>query len=293
MSVLRVLTPLAFAFGILASGAASAAPVASDADLAKQIPCAQCHMEVVKNFTQSRHGVTADKRTPGNNCSSCHGETLRHMSNPMKEKPEVTFKKDAKGFMSLEMQAKADKTCTSCHKGTDQTHWFGSTHQNNQVGCTSCHAVHGHDVALNDKTSTALCLSCHADQKANLFKHSGHPILSGQMNCVSCHNPHGDKPAGEGLLKKGTVNETCYGCHPDKRGPFLFNHEPVTEDCTSCHTPHGSNKSSMLKAREPQLCLSCHANAHHALGKEKMGGCTRCHSAVHGSHSINGKGLAK
>ncbi len=43
------------------------------------------------------------------------------------------------------------------------------------------------------------------------------------------------------------MNETCYTCHADKRGPFLWEHQPVNEDCTNCHTPHGSNITPLLK----------------------------------------------
>lgn len=253
----------------------------------KQNPCSSCHADVTKNYLMSRHGV-ADGKTPGNNCATCHGETLRHMSNPAKEKPQFTFKRDAKGFMDEESRAAADKVCTSCHNKADQKHWAGSTHQRNNVACVSCHSSHKADVALNPKTSTALCLSCHTDQKSNLFKTSTHPLLDGQMNCVSCHNPHGTKTGGEFLMKRETVNDTCYGCHPGKRGPFIYPHQPVTENCGECHNPHGSNKGSMLKMRGDMLCQSCHDRSHGGGAP-----CQSCHTQVHGSNSPAGKALVK
>lgn len=280
---------VALALSLLTGGAAAAETDAKAADTTaealKNIPCAACHADLTKKYLTGRHGGTIDARAPGANCSTCHGEVLRHMANPMKEKPQVTFKKDVKGFMTPEAQKAADAACTSCHKDASQTHWAQSTHAENGVACVTCHNNHKPDVATRKETSTALCLSCHAEKKADLFKHSGHPLLDGQMNCVSCHNPHGDKPAGEGLLKEGTVNETCFACHPGKRGPFLFNHEPVTEDCTLCHAPHGSNKSPMLNLRDPQLCQSCHPASHHDMAEKKRQGCTSCHGRIHGSNS--------
>ena len=40
------------------------------------------------------------------------------------------------------------------------------------------------------------------------------------MTCATCHNPHGGRSK---MLVAATVNETCYKCHPERRGPFLGN----------------------------------------------------------------------
>src|SRR5438132_9467247 len=52
-----------------------------------------------------------------------------------------------------------------------------------------------------------------------------------KVGCTSCHNPHG----GEGgkMLVDLTVNNVCYTCHAEKRGPFLWDHPPVRENCRS------------------------------------------------------------
>jgi len=107
------------------------------------------------------------------------------------------------------------------------------------------------------------------------------------------------------------VNETCYTCHAEKRGPFLFEHGPVTDDCTNCHTPHGSTASPLLKARVPWLCQECHSGDHgaqinsaanlqdgavttvnglnplaNAAGRAQLmaRACLNCHVLVHGSN---------
>ena len=171
--------------------------------------------------------------------------------------------------------------CLTCHKGTARTHWDGSPHQNNQVACNDCHQVHAPvDRVLARKTQTQVCFACHKEQRADSLKISTHPIQEGKVVCSDCHNPHGSP--GPSLVKKNTINETCYTCHAEKRGPFLFEHQPVVENCANCHTPHGSNLSPMLVSRAPFLCQSCHDGQHSSenpIGRNaagNQGGFTEC-----------------
>jgi DmsE family decaheme c-type cytochrome len=118
------------------------------------------------------------------------------------------------------------------------------------------------------------------------------------MTCSDCHNVHGDNPK---QLLRNSVNETCYSCHMEKRGPFVHNHQPVAEDCGSCHNPHGTTTASLLKSRPPFLCQECHSQSSHpsqaaglptasgVLGSTATGtvarGCLNCHTNIHGSNS--------
>ena len=110
------------------------------------------------------------------------------------------------------------------------------------------------------------------------------------------------------MLVKATLNETCYTCHTEKRGPFLWEHPPVREDCANCHTPHGSIHTPLLKARGPWLCQECHLATFHpstaysgtsippAPGiapisppdRVLANNCLNCHSQVHGSNHPSG-----
>ncbi len=133
---------------------------------------------------------------------------------------------------------------------------------------------------------------------------SRHPVKEGKTTCLDCHSSHGSS-ADSGELKQSSVNENCLSCHRDLRGPFLFEHEPVTEDCTLCHRPHGSAQPSLLKARSPFLCQQCHLAADHpsqladgrALGSRDSNllirGCANCHSSVHGSNHPSGARLTR
>ena len=125
------------------------------------------------------------------------------------------------------------------------------------------------------------------------------------MACTDCHNPHGS--AGPTLLVKNTVNDTCYECHTEKRGPFLWEHQPVSEDCMNCHEPHGTSQSAMLRVRKPFLCNMCHSEARHpstlrsGLEAPPLGAseyllgrsCTNCHTQIHGSNHPSGTGLTR
>ena len=84
--------------------------------------------------------------------------------------------------------------------------------------------------------------------------------VDGKMSCGSCHTPHGT--VGEKLIGHVSARDNCLSCHADKRGPFLWEHPPATEDCLNCHDPHGSTRESMLVLGLPRLCTSCHGSGH-------------------------------
>ena len=70
-------------------------------------------------------------------------------------------------------------------------------------------------------------------RRAQLQRSSHMPFREGKVTCTSCHNPHGT-PIRKQLFR-ATVNENCYSCHAERRGPFLWEHPPVMENCANCH----------------------------------------------------------
>jgi DmsE family decaheme c-type cytochrome len=298
------------AFALFAAGALAQDKPAARKDLVLNgdAKCTRCHdaedNPQILEIGKTKHGVRGDARTP--TCTSCHGESDTHVNKPAnateRPKPDRTFTKKSE----TPIEARND-ACLTCHKGTARTHWTGSTHQVNQVACADCHQVHAAtDKVLWRKTQTTVCFTCHREQRADSFKISTHPIKEGKVVCADCHNPHGSP--GPSMVKKNTINETCHTCHAEKRGPFLFEHQPVVENCANCHTPHGSNLSPMLVSRAPFLCQSCHDGQHSSenpIGRNaasNQGGftgtspsnqatgraCLNCHSVIHGSNSPNG-----
>lgn len=265
--------------------------------------CTRCHNEgdefPVLAIGKTKHGTVADGRTP--TCTSCHGESNLHVNRPAdakeRPKPDRTFGKTSKTPMDERSGA-----CLTCHQGTTRMHWQLSAHAGNEVSCTSCHQVHTqHDRVRDRVTQTEVCFTCHKEQRAQLRRPSRHPIAEGKVACSDCHNPHGG--VGPKMLVRDSVNDTCYSCHMEKRGPFVRTHEPVQEDCSICHNPHGTTNPSLLKVRPPFLCQSCHEpDSHHSTipnnGRATLPpgastnqavimarGCVNCHTNIHGSNN--------
>lgn len=304
--------------GGASSALAADNPAPADRTLKGDAVCTRCHdsteLTPILAIYQTNHGVKGDPRTPG--CQTCHGASEAHVTNPKgtetRPAPDVIFgaKQAANYPYPPSATTVQTETCLSCHKGGQRTHWDGSQHQVEGLVCASCHTIHAADDKVRDrKTQREVCFACHKEQRAQTKLISTHPIDAGKVVCSDCHNPHGS--AGPKLLKKNTVNETCWQCHAEKRGPFLWEHQPVTEDCTNCHTPHGSNITPLLKSRVPFLCEECHDGPHQsaspiagnvagiqggltgAAGKAASPGyggrsCMNCHPMVHGSNSPAG-----
>ena len=269
--------------------------------------CTRCHDEnddyPVLAIGKTRHGTIADARTPS--CASCHGESESHVNKPAnateRPKPDRTYTRTS----STPIEARND-ACMSCHKkDSTRSHWEGSTHQLRDVACTSCHQIHTQQDKVRAKlTQPEVCFACHKEQRTQVNRPSRHPIPEGKVVCSDCHNPHGS--VGPKLVKRDSVNDTCYTCHMEKRGPFVHNHDPVNEDCTICHNPHGTVTENMLKTRAPFLCHECHTphgpNVPQLLGRQNVPnsvattgknavnitqgrGCLNCHTEVHGSNN--------
>ena len=297
--------------------AAGAAKPPVDLILKGDAKCTGCHDEAddatptmldlhpsVLAIGKTRHGVKADERTP--TCTDCHGASEEHMNHKGSDKPPKPDHSFVKG--STTSVAAKNEACLTCHQqDAKRSHWEGSAHQTKDVACTSCHQIHtANDKVRNKKTQPEVCYTCHKEQRAQMSKPSHHPVPEGKMGCSDCHNSHGS--VGPKLMKRDSVVETCYTCHMEKRGPFVHNHEPVSEDCGNCHNPHGTVVENLLKVRAPFLCHQCHtphggfipqllgaqatANTNTATqsGKSTTNltqgrSCMNCHTQVHGTNN--------
>ncbi len=297
--------------------AKAAAPVAQAAHGAYapdgEKTCLQCHDGApVSLILQTPHAVKADARTPfgQHQCESCHGVATDHLADPANPVPVL--------FKGTKASSVADRNavCLTCHAAGLRMHWTGSAHETRGVACTDCHVIHATEQKVLNKTTQAeVCFACHKEQRAQTRRISTHPMAitglatTAKMACADCHNPHGS--TGPKMLVKNTVNDTCFTCHAEKRGPFLWEHAPVVDDCTNCHTPHGSSNAPLLKTRVPWLCQECHSGDHGAqvnsaanlaagdvttvLGQQQPGAaapraqmgaraCLNCHVLIHGSN---------
>jgi DmsE family decaheme c-type cytochrome len=271
--------------------------------------CLGCHDEnwryPIFEIFKTKHANRADKRTPfaGLQCEACHGPGAKHVEGGGDKNAINNFKDDS--FLTVKQR---DKFCLACHEGEARIGWHGSTHAANNVACTSCHRIHAaHDPVREKEEQAQVCYRCHRGQRAEFNRPSAHPVRFGRIACSDCHQPHGSNT--EAMLAKPTVNQTCYTCHAEKRGPFLWEHAPVAENCTLCHRAHGATRPALLVKTPPLLCQQCHSVAGHpaaaytgaalpgaggaGAGFVLAGSCTNCHSQVHGSNHPSGVKLMR
>ena len=261
-------------------------------------PCTVCHAETSKNFQHAFH------KQQGVECEDCHGNGSLHVEGGGDVAKIVSFSKRP-------AQA-ANGVCLGCHARDEKVrHWSGGSHSANHLRCVDCHQIHDRalratnesrisfdtatrgaftagsvspetNVILRPRSATNdACLKCHQTEGAQLSMPYHHPLREGKMSCVDCHDPHGG-PAGNNL-RTANVNQLCLGCHAQYRGPFAYQHPPVTENCMICHTVHGSPNTNLLQISEPALCLQCHAGHHNGASLPLADRCTNCHGSIHGT----------
>ena len=302
-------------FGVFAGHSAWAADPLVDGRIIGEARCTECHDTEKSLFGHTQH-ARVFRENPRNDtekavCEACHGPGSLHAVDTSDKSKIIGFSKE--WGTSIERQ---NGQCLTCHKGGQRMHWPGSIHETNKLACSDCHnpmARFSANGLMKKAGITETCQSCHQQQRAEFRKKSHMPVPEGKMTCVDCHNPHGT--SGKRLLKADTVNDLCYTCHAEKRGPFLWEHAPVRENCMNCHSPHGSNQDKLLVQTRPMLCQQCHsgqgAMGHQlfaantlpsnmtglnvpatnafAGSRRTMGrSCQSCHTQIHGSNSPSG-----
>ena len=212
------------------------------------------------------------------------------------------------------------KECATCHeklvrdfRTADHAKLQAKGKNSIDMGCESCHgpgskhveAGGGKGLIVNPRKSPETCFQCHVEKKAQFSLPYTHPVLSGKVSCGDCHNPHTGNVVKGGGTQLSRKNETCFQCHKQQAGPFVFTHDAVREGCTTCHSPHGSVNQKMLNERNQTLCLKCHVDAnsagtvsatmggsgnHGGTGSDwQRGTCwsAGCHESIHGSNVNN------
>ena len=309
---LLLLAGLAWQAMVFAQPAAAPLPKPDQYTAKGADTCLGCHDDESATYSaaaifKTKHGHPGDPRSPfgvkGLQCEACHGPGALHARNK-KGASINNFKPDSKASLQ-----ERNQTCLTCHEGNTRTAWHAGAHERSGVACTDCHKIHRAqgDAVLTKASEAQVCLACHKKQSADFQKPSSHPVRQGLMSCSGCHSPHGS--AAQAMLVKPTLNQTCTSCHAEKRGPLLWEHQPVTEDCSLCHTPHGSVRPALLAKSPPLLCQQCHSAAGHPSVARTSntlpggsgggaaftiaGSCTNCHSQVHGSNHPSGAKLMR
>jgi DmsE family decaheme c-type cytochrome len=281
---------LAFSLSFASSGGAqSAAPSeavaqSNQSEFVGAEACATCHVDTAAAFKKTPHAANEHA------CETCHGPGKAHVDGS----GDTSKIRNLKAMSPQESSA----VCMGCHNKAGQKHFVGSTHDTRNVGCITCHNPHPEGAVvpkalLRKGSQLELCTGCHLQKKAQLMR-SGHmPLREGKLVCTSCHNPHGTP--NDKMLLQTSVQQNCYSCHAEKRGPFLWEHPPVRENCVNCHDAHGTINEKLLKVKMPLLCQQCHQTASHpgpaypAMSRYAFNqSCLHCHVAIHGSTHPSG-----
>jgi len=268
----------------------TAAP-ADSSDYVGAESCKACHEGIYNNWEKTPHWRTTLDTKGGpsrQGCEGCHGPGAAHVAGGG-DKTKIFIFKDHSVKEIIDR-------CLTCHaSGTQQMQAINSLHTKSDVSCISCHSPHHAQTQefLLVKAQPELCYSCHLQQKPQFSMPFHHRVNEGLVQCTDCHNPHG-AVAPKQVRTSAAQDAVCFTCHAEKRGPFVFEHEPVkVEGCGSCHTPHGSPNVHLLKVSNMNLlCLSCHttsfANAPGAPSFHNQAAqyqaCTLCHAQIHGSN---------
>lgn len=229
--------------------------------------CKGCHSDIYDLFQKDPH--------QGKECESCHGPGAKHV--------EVDGKGFIFSFKSTNSKDRSD-TCLKCHE--KQKSFFQSkrgVHQLSAVGCDSCHQVHATEVTkkLLKKEDPDLCFSCHGEVKSKFYLPNNHRVIQGALKCSDCHTPHGTRTRASLRKMNKFDTDVCYKCHPEKRGPWVFEHQVQKfEGCNICHSPHGSpNRFLLIRRNTRTLCMECHGQPHFPNFS-----CVNCHTQIHGSN---------
>jgi DmsE family decaheme c-type cytochrome len=229
--------------------------------------CKDCHSDLYDVFKKDPHW--------NKGCEGCHGPGGKHAE------------AEGKGLIfSFKDKNTSEKSgaCLKCHQKQKELFQFRrGVHQLSAVGCNDCHQIHAMQVtqSLLKSKDPDLCFSCHGEVKSKFYLPNNHRVIQGAVKCSDCHTPHGSR--NRASLRKINKFDTdvCYKCHPEKRGPWVFEHQAQKfEGCSICHSPHGSPNRFLLIRRDVRsLCMECHGQVHFPKFS-----CINCHNQIHGSN---------
>ncbi len=248
--------------------------------------CLACHEGMEQTLATTAHRLQSDD--PGNHqpvtCISCHPGAEGHLENP--DRGTITNPDSLTGFALRQI-------CNSCHVAHVSLDDYGfDAHDELELDCGSCHKVHGGEAGLLLNRDASFCMGCHEQMVPSHSLVSQHPVLQGNVTCLSCHQFTRQVENDFAFQTTGG----CASCHAEQTGPFLYEHDAVNAyaveggGCTECHTPHGSPNDRLLIQPREMICQQCHikpsghlSNSVHGYVWSQYDDCTLCHSQVHGS----------
>lgn len=247
--------------------------------------CRACHPALYLAFKRENpHWKLAlDQNLPPDRkgCEACHGPGEKHAFGG--GKVNLIF-----SFNLRDVRSRSD-VCLKCHQKEQAFFQFRrGVHPLGSVSCNDCHRMHGSPLSekLLKREETDLCLSCHVEVKSKFYLPTRHKVLEGAMKCTDCHTPHGTRTRASLRTWNKFNIDVCFKCHPEKRGPWAFEHPPLKfEGCPVCHVPHGSANRFLLAHRDVRrVCIQCHGQRHQNDFLFSTEICINCHTQIHGSN---------
>ena len=226
--------------GPVAGGTKSAAPV--EATFVGAKVCATCHAGQAEAFSHTIMGRIGKTQKGKFDCENCHGPGSAHVKagGGRGVGGIISFRPEDQSRTAEENNA----ICLTCHERgrahlLERQHPPGSrsdVHElphHHETGVTQIPIKDGirarHLLPVPQgppRADYSVRHTCHC-AKARWYARIAITRMAASPKRCSARN---------------SVNETCYTCHAEKRGPFLFEHAPVRENCLNCHDPHGSSE---------------------------------------------------
>ncbi|MDA8234729.1 MAG: cytochrome c3 family protein [Clostridia bacterium] len=183
--------------------------------------CADCHDP---HGSENTYNLRLDTKVL---CNSCHNMALRYLNKKVQHPPFfrsecIACHHPHSSKNPRNLRVPAEELCNTCHFLTLPGQYALVKHPPFRDGkCIQCHHGHASDnERMLHKPVPDLCNSCHTWKQTG-FMDKMHPIgtkfpdraLGGQVNCTSCHHPHG---TGNNFMWRRPGNYLCFGCHRDK-----------------------------------------------------------------------------
>ncbi len=240
--------------------------------------CEKCHLPHVSRYS---HLLRAE--IP-NLCFECHKDFKKKLK--LASWVHLPVKRGAcgrchrphagpKGLLASE----GARLCFNCHQGIKKASYRVLHAPFRKGQCLACHQAHFGETRSLVKGGTQVCFACHKKRKT-VARHGDY--ADENMNCLTCHNPHGsnrphlvrnflhspyeEEACDECHGGENTGADMCLACHDDKREEFLRVHTHYMRSgkrpfCVNCHSPHASDEKSLLRASPDWLCIRCHPEA--------------------------------
>ena len=168
----------------------------------------------------------------GIDCERCHGPAKEHVQAHLKF-PDLKKAQNMVAFGDLNRQQRID-ACALCHSG------------NNKSRLKSRFQYKPGESLLeyfneNPNSTDTLKMDVHGNQ-LGLLSQSKCFKKSANMDCMTCHNPHQDKPQNHINYSK-----ICMSCHQDAKHTATtlktISKSKLANNCVECHMPKQDSKA--------------------------------------------------